>query len=105
MNATLLKALLAVVPIAMLLIGSAVMFAKRKNLSSLLQLLGTACLIIVVAVHICEALGLFRFMGWGEEHSIGHYLDLASVLLGLTLFPIGYLIHAVTLTNQRHDSL
>jgi len=38
-------------------------------------------------------------MQWGSNHSVGHYLDLGSAVLGLTLFPIGYLLHALT---KRH---
>jgi hypothetical protein len=34
-------------------------------------------------------------MKLGLENSPGHYLDLASALVALTLFPIGYLVHAV----------
>jgi hypothetical protein len=34
-------------------------------------------------------------MHWGDTHSVGHYLDFASAVLGLTLFPIGYLLHAL----------
>ena len=47
---------------------------------------------LVVLTHLCEALHLFPWMRWGSEHSIGHYLDLWSAVLGLTLFPIGYLL-------------
>jgi len=50
----------------------------------------------VVLTHVCEALRLFRWMHWGAEHSAGHYLDLSSAVLGLTLFPAGYLIRLVT---------
>jgi hypothetical protein len=46
--------------------------------------------------HIFEALHLFPWMGWGLEHSFGHYLDFLSVALGLTLFPVRYLLHALT---------
>jgi len=35
-------------------------------------------------------------MHWGAEHSAGHYLDLSSAVLGLTLFPAVYLIRLVT---------
>ena len=35
-------------------------------------------------------------MRWGSELSVGHYLDLVSAVLGLTLFPIGYLLHELT---------
>ncbi len=34
-------------------------------------------------------------MQWGHENSVGHYLDLSSAVLGLTLFPLGYLFQAL----------
>ena len=68
---------------------------QRKNDYSFLQLLGAGCLMVVVLAHICEALHLFPWMRWGSEHSVGHYLDLWSAVLGFTLFPVGYLLHAV----------
>jgi hypothetical protein len=48
---------------------------------------------MVVLAHGCEALHLFPRMHWGEEHSAGHYLDLSSAVLGLTLFPLGFVLH------------
>jgi hypothetical protein len=57
----------------------------------LLQLLGLACLIIVVLTHVAEAFHLFPSMGWGQPTSIGHYVDLASAILGCTLLPLGFL--------------
>ncbi len=99
MNATLLKALVALVPACILLFGSMVLFCRGKTVSSFLQLLGTGCLVMVVLTHLCEGLHLFPWMHWGSEHNVGHYLDLWSAVLGLTLFPIGYLLHALT---KRH---
>ena len=96
MSATSLKALVALVPACMLLSGSAVLFFRGRTLWSLLQLLGAACLVVVVLAHLSEALHLFPWMGWGRVDSAGHYLDLWSVVLGLALFPLGYLLHALT---------
>src|SRR5579864_6608446 len=96
MSDTLLKALVASVPVCMLFAASVVLFFRRKTLWSLLQVLGTGCLIVVILTHVSEALHLFPWMHWGREHSAGHYLDLSSAVLGLTLFPIGYLLHALT---------
>lgn len=100
MNGALLKALVALVPAGMLFSGSLVLFFRVKTVSSFLLLLGAGCLGVVVLTHVFEALHLFPWMGWGLEHSVGHYLDFWSAVLGLTLFPLGYLLHALT---KRHD--
>ena len=94
MNVTIVKALIALVPACMLFCGSVVLFARRKTVCSLLQLLGAGCLIVVVL--ICEALQLFPWMHWGLKHSVGHYLDFCSCVLGLTLFPLGYFFDSLT---------
>ena len=94
MNATLLKAILLLVPVSMLVLYSTVL-SRRKAPWSALQLVGSACLMIVVLAHVCEALRVLPWMGWGAPHSAGHYLDLSSAVLGLTLFPAGYLLRAV----------
>jgi Ca2+/Na+ antiporter len=88
-------ALAALVPVCMLFAGSAVLFSRGKTVCSFLQLLGAGCLVMVVLTHVSETLRLFPWMHWGLEHSAGHYLDLGSAVLGLTLFPIGYLFHAL----------
>jgi hypothetical protein len=95
MNVTLLKALVALVPACMLFSGSIVLFSKTKTACSFLQFLGAGCLVVVVLTHVFEALHLLPWMHWGLEHSAGHYLDLSSAVLGLTLFPTGYLLHTL----------
>jgi hypothetical protein len=96
MNATLSKALVALVPAGILCVGSVLLFLRERALGSFLQLLGAGCLVMVVLSHLCEALHLFPWMHWGSEHSVGHYLDFWTAVLGLTLFPIGYLSYALT---------
>jgi hypothetical protein len=95
MNVTLFKSLLVLVPGSMLFTGSIVLFIRERAPHSLLQLIGAGSVIVVVLTHISEALHLFPWMGWGLENSPGHYLDLCGAVLGLTLFPLGYLLHAV----------
>jgi hypothetical protein len=99
MNATLSKALVALAPAGILFVGSLILFLREKTLGSFLQPLGAGCLVVVVLTHLCEALHLFPWMHWGSNHSVGHYLNLWSAVLGLTLFPIGYLLHAL---SKRH---
>jgi uncharacterized protein (DUF983 family) len=95
MNVILYRSLIASVPVCILLCGAAVWFFRKKTLPSFLQLFGAGSLLIVVLVHVFEALHLLPWMHWGLETSFGHYLDLSSVVLGLTLFPIGYLLQAL----------
>jgi hypothetical protein len=85
------------VPTALMFFGSAIWFCRKgKTVWSFLQLVGAACLVVVVICHLSEALHLFPWMHWGLKHSVGHYVDFWSCVLGLTLFPIGYLFHALT---------
>ncbi len=99
MNSTLIKALIGLVPTGILFSGSAVVYFRDKTACSFLQLFGAGCLVLVVLTHVAEALRLFPWMHWGLENSVGHYLDLWSAILGITLFPIGYLLHAL---RRRH---
>ena len=96
MNVPFLKSLVASVPACMLFSGAGFWFLREKTVWSFLQLFGAGCLVVVVLAHISEGLHLFPWMHWGLEYSVGHYLDLTSAVLGLTLFPTGYLLHAVT---------
>jgi hypothetical protein len=68
MNVTLLKALIALLPACMLFSGSLVLFARRRTVWSLLQVLGAGCLVVVVLTHICEALQLLPWMHGGLAH-------------------------------------
>ena len=95
MEATLLKALLALILVGVLFSWSVVLFFKGKTLCRLLQLLGAGCLVVVVLAHLSEALQLLPWMGWGSSHSVGHYLDFWSAVLGFTLLPIGFLCDVV----------
>ena len=97
LQVTLIRALVALVPACTLFSGSVVLFFRGKTACSFLQLLGAGCLVLVVLTHVSEALHLFPWMHWGVENSAGHYLDLWSAVLGLMLFPVGYLIHTLTL--------
>ena len=73
-----LKALVALVPVSLLLVGLAVLFSKFRTVPTFLLLIG-----------------LFLVGGWGLPGSAGHYLDLVSAVLGLSLLLIGYLWHAL----------
>ena len=90
MNPTLLKALVALVPVCLLFFWSIRLFVRGNRVWSFLQLFGAGCLMVVVLTHIAEALNLFPWMKWGAPNSAGHYLNLWSAVLGLTLFPLGY---------------
>lgn len=83
---------------------SIVVFAREKAVWRFLQLTGAVCLLIVVLAHIAEAFHLIRWMHWGENDSLGHYLDLFSAILGLTLLPLGYLLHLLSRRSRRAEA-
>ncbi|SRR6266404_4792681 len=99
------KLTIALVPVSMLLYGSVVLFRTTQSVWVSLQLIGSAFLAMVVLTHICEALAIFHWMRWGLKDSMGHYLDLASAVLGLTLFPTGYCLYALTARKAGSDPL
>lgn len=96
MNVILSKAVIVLLPACLLLLGSAVLFRRRKTLYLFMQLFGAGCIVAVGLTHVCEALHLIPGMHWGLEHSAGHYVDLICAVLGLILFPAGYLLYALS---------
>ena len=96
MNTALLVRFVLLVPASLMFSGSVVLFCRTKSVWSFLQLVGAGCLLVVVLCHVSEALRLFPWTHWGLKDSVGHYLDFWSAVLGITLFPIGHLFHALT---------
>ena len=50
--------------------------------------------------HVAEAL---PFMRWGHEHSAGHYLDLSSAILAVTVLPLGVVLRTRERSRPRAD--
>ncbi|HZR04385.1 MAG TPA: hypothetical protein VFA61_00990 [Candidatus Udaeobacter sp.] len=101
MNRAVLKAFIALIPACMLFAGSVVIWLRKKSVFAFLQFLGAASLVIVVLAHVFEALRFFPSMGWGSKNSVGHYLDLICAILGFSLFPAGYLVHALKMRREE----
>jgi len=62
----------------------------------LIQLLGAGCLIAVVLTHISEAFHWFPWMHWGPRIGLVITSIFWSAAIGLTLFPLGYLLDVLT---------
>ncbi len=88
MDPKLFRPLLLLLPIGALFVWSLLSFAKTKTGLAFMQLIGAGLLVVVVATHICGALSLFSLMEWGAPHSAGHYLDLGSAILGVSLLSV-----------------
>ena len=101
MNPALLRSLIAALPACLLFSGAIIWFSRRRTIPAFLQVTGAGSLLVVVLVHIFEALQLFFQMQWGLAHSAGHYLDLSSAILGLTLFPFGYFLQALNRASSQ----
>ena len=101
MNDAVLKPFVALIPACLVFAGAAIIWLRRKSTSSIFQLLGAAALVLVVLAHVFEALHVFPRIGWGSQNSVGHYLDLLCAILGVTLFSLGYLIHAMDTCVQK----
>ncbi len=91
MNAQLARALFVLAVLGVVAYCSARSFFRGRTAWRLIQLLGAGFLGVVVLAHICESLALFPRMQWGAHRTVGHYLDLISGILGVTLLAVGYL--------------
>jgi hypothetical protein len=89
-------AILAGVAVAVFLVflQSLIGFCRSTGSAACLRLVGSGFLLVVVLAHVCETFHLLTGMGWGQEHSPGHYLDLASATLGPMLLAVGFVLHS-----------
>ena len=83
MNTTVIVAIVIGAPILLLLVLAARRVASAPTVTNVFTLLGACSLLVMVLTHIAEGLQLFPAMGWGQRHSVGHYLDLGSVYAGI----------------------
>src|SRR5437762_11707434 len=95
MNDAAVKAFVALIPVCALFTGATIIFVRRRSMSSFLQLVGATGLVAVVLTHVFEGLRVVPRMGWGSQHSVGHYLDVSCAIVVVTLFSLVYLIHVV----------
>jgi MFS family permease len=70
--------------------------SRQRIASRFVQLIGAAFLGMVVLTHVAERFSLFTKMEWGRPNTAGHYLDLTSAAVGLTLPSIGHICAALT---------
>ena len=87
-----------------LLCGPAVLFARQRTLWRFVRLLGAGFLVVVVLTHFAEALRLLPGLGWGLPNSAGHYVDLVSAVLGLTLLALGHVAHVLFRRQSEKNS-
>jgi len=62
----------------------------RRTLASTLQALGLICFGVMALTHAFEAFAIFPTLGWGQPHSVGHYVDLVAALSGVALTLAGF---------------
>lgn len=88
----LIRALVALAIGVALLVWSLRRLRRFASIGTLLQVIGAAGMLGVAGAHLCERFRLLAGMGWGEPHSTGHYLDLVSAAVAVTLLPLGLVI-------------
>jgi hypothetical protein len=92
MNPTLARAIIALVLSGSVCVVTGRAFRRTRALGSFLELIGAAGLATLGVTHLCEGLHLLPWMRWGMEGSPGHYLNLASLAVAITLLPLGYVL-------------
>lgn len=100
MTPTLARSIVVAVPVIVLLVVSLARLSRRRTASAVLQLAGALCVVVVVLAHVAEGARLLGFMGWGEPHSAGHFVDLGSAILGVVLLAASALSAGVGRARQ-----
>lgn len=90
-----LKGTLALIVTFAVVVELTVRHRRLRTMGSLLQLLGAASFVVVAFSHVFEELSVFPGFGWGQSHSIGHYIDLGAAIIGLTLVFTGFLLQYI----------
>jgi len=80
------------VPVFLIFRASLIAFFRWRSLAAGLRAVGSGFLVIIVLAHVCETFRLLRWMNWGQQHSPGHYLDLASAIVGPILLLVGHVL-------------
>ena len=81
------KSILAFAAALAIWTAAVVHWRRRRSLAAVLFIAAATCFAVVAVAHVFESFSVFRVVGWGEPHSIGHYVDLSAAVLcvGLTL--------------------
>ena len=90
-SAMLYKLILIGISVCIVFGASIASYAEEKTVMALTQLVGATFLLVVIFAHVSEAFGFNPSLGWGQPNTPGHYIDLVSAIVGVILFPIGYL--------------
>ena len=67
------------------MIDSMPALGRRRSVARHLAWAGCAFLFVVVLTHVAERFHILPAMGWGLPDSPGHYLDLVSAIIGVSL--------------------
>jgi hypothetical protein len=55
----------------------------------------------IYQAHVFEAFAILSALGWGQPHSIGHYIDLGATVLGVTFIVVWSSCRALTTRVRR----
>ena len=93
MNAAVLKGIVALAGAIVFLAVSAALYITRRDLGSALLAAGIGWFAVMALTHFFESFSILPAFGWGRPNSVGHFIDLAAALLGITFVTIGFLVH------------
>ena len=93
MTAAVLKGLLALAGASIFLAVSAALFVTRRDLGAALLATGIGWFGVMALTHVFESFSILPAFGWGQPHSVGHFIDLAAALLGIAFVTLGFLVH------------
>lgn len=92
MSGSVLKGILALAAACVFFGVCAALALTRRGLSPALQALGIGCFGVMALTHVFENFSILPELGWGQPHSVGHFIDLIAALLGIALVTTSFLL-------------
>ena len=65
-------------------------WVRERDWMATVQFSGACLLTVMVLTHVCETFQWLPSLGWGRPSTIGHYIDLLSANVGVSLLLLGY---------------
>jgi hypothetical protein len=98
-----LKSIFALALAGVSLVASVTHWRRHRSFPAVLFVGAASCFTVVAIAHLFEAFSILPVAGWGQQRSVGHYIDLSAAVLGASFALAG--MSAVARRRGRRTTL